>query len=103
MNDINKYPALKSLLAGSFYQCWEEFDGRPASEIVKEAVSSFSRSDSLKAIEELNEIFSHIESLVEFDRIIGRQIGCNYSPKYYGISDVEWLVELKQKLEKNSL
>lgn len=53
-----KYPGMKSLLAGSFYQCWEEFDGRSADEVLNEALSESSVIELERAIRELSEIFS---------------------------------------------
>lgn len=31
--------------------------------------------------------------------LIGYEFGCNYSPTYGGKSEIEWLVEIKQKME----
>ena len=93
-----KYPALRDLLAGSFFQYWEEYDGRPASEIVDEAIEGTSKTEQIKAVDELNKIFNLLKNVGQLEEIIGYDIGCNYNSEDDGISHVEWLVDLKHKL-----
>lgn len=100
-NKEDKFPALKNLLAGSFYQCWSEFDGRPASEIVDEAVSESSKEQLQASINEIDEIFKLLTELGGLEQIIGYDIGCNYDSEDDGISHVEWFVGLKRKLQSS--
>ena len=87
-------------MAGSFYQCWDEYDGRPASEIVDEAIEGTSKTEQIKAVDEINKIFNLLKEVGQLEDIIGYDIGCNYSSEDDGISYIEWLVELKNKLER---
>lgn len=94
------YPVLKNLLAGSFYQCWAEYDERSAQQIVDDVIAETRPKEIQEAINELDKIFDVIKNSAPLGNLIGHEIGCNYDPEYDGISDVEWLVELKQKLLK---
>jgi len=93
-----KYPELSTLLAGSFYECWDEFDDRTASEIVEGSLDEAGIKEIQGAIEELNNVFEVIKNEAGLVKLIGNDIGCNYDPEYDGLSLVEWLVSLKKKL-----
>ncbi|MCV2886695.1 hypothetical protein OE749_18570 [Aestuariibacter sp. AA17] len=89
------------LLAGSFYQCWAEIDGRPPEEIVDEAISELRREQLNDVLVDIKKIFNLIEGVIDFDEIFGNEIGCNYSPVYDGKTYIEWLIELQLKLREN--
>jgi len=100
MTEKNEYKGLRNLLAGSFYQCWDEYDDRSPEEIVDSVVSELKETEIQEALDDLSKIFDLINSRVDFTYILGRLAGCNYDPNYDGITDIEWLVSLKQKLDK---
>lgn len=100
MTDRKEYKGLHNLLAGSFYQCWDEYDDRSPSEIVDGAISDLNQSEIEEAIDDLLSIFNLISSNTNFEYILGHSAGCSYDPNYDGITDVEWLVALKNKLEQ---
>jgi hypothetical protein len=93
-----KYPNLTALLAGSFYECWADFDDRAPDEIVKDSLGEASLTELQGAIEELDNVFELIKKQTELVKLIGSEIGCNYDPEYDGLSCVEWLVDLKKKI-----
>ncbi|MFI2812208.1 MULTISPECIES: contact-dependent growth inhibition system immunity protein [Microbulbifer] len=95
-----RYPALFNLLAGPFYQCWYEYDCRPASEILYDAVAQSKDEEKSLAINEINKIVSCCYESSQLDEILGKEIGCNYNPGDDGISSLDWLLEIKESLEK---
>lgn len=95
-----KYSGLHTLLAGSFYQCWDEYDDRSPDEILDNAIAHLADSEIENALQDLKEIFKLISLQIDFNHIIGTIAGCNYDPNFDGVSDVEWLVEMKRKLQK---
>lgn len=97
-NSKLKYPSLRDLLAGSFYQCWEEYDSRPPSEILKEAISGITRENKIKAVSEIDLILSSLKDNSELENIIGYDIGCNYSSEDDGIPYIDWLETIKENL-----
>lgn len=97
-----KYEKLNGLLSGFFYQCWNEFDDRTADSIVDEAIEGTTSEDIKEAIKELDDIFVFIKEKADLDELIGYKLGCNYVSENDGISSVEWLVYLKNKLFQHS-
>ena len=100
MTEKNEYKGLRNLLAGPFYQCWNEYDNRSPEEIIDSSISELKSDEIQEALSDLKYIFKLISERVDFGYILGRLAGCNYDPNYDGITDVEWLVGLKNKLEE---
>lgn len=93
-----KYKSISILVGGSFYPYWSEYENKSSQDILTESIKE-SRSDLLnKVVEELDTVFSLIQRDANTGDIIGYQFGCSYNPEHDGKSDVEWMVEIKQKV-----
>ncbi|WP_308367232.1 MULTISPECIES: contact-dependent growth inhibition system immunity protein [unclassified Microbulbifer] len=95
-----KYPALFNLLAGSFYQCWYEYDHRSSDEILYDSISQSTDEEIFLALKEVEKIISSAGSDADFGKILGRDIGCNYNPSDDGLSNLDWLLKVKRVLEE---
>lgn len=92
------YNGLRNMLAGSFYQCWSEFDERNPDKIVDDIISGLKPQDIEDALADIHSILLYVEDRVNFVEILGEKAGCEYDPQYDGMSNVEWIIELKRKL-----
>lgn len=100
-----KYKGMRWLLSGPFYQCWAEFEECTAEEILQESINEAKDFEVDKALDELEQIFNKVDKTEVMIDLIGYGFNCSYAPSADGKSDIEWLVEIKQKLmaQKNRI
>lgn len=97
----NKYQNLENLLSGTFYQCWADYDDRSADEKIDEVINLSKETELMGAIDELNQMFEEIGIKNNLEKLILWGIGCEYDSKSDGKSNIEWLVEIKQKIQSH--
>ena len=95
-----KFPSLKNLLAGPFYQCWYEYDDRPAENILKESIDESSFDEIRKVLNEVDKILNSKNEMKHIKDTFSNDIGCNYNPEEDGISYLEWLDNIRFESNK---
>lgn len=93
--DINE---MASFLAGEFYQCW----GGETEEDMVQVIENLSKDDRMSKlfISAISRFLSLIDELPEIeDSMI--KLGHSYDPSYDNMSQIEWLVLVKQYMKGN--
>ena len=96
----NETTELSRTLCGSFHQTWDlDYNGNMI-EVIEEIFSS--DIDKKQVLHGIEKLLSSLERLPDVQKILQR-VRTDYDPKEDGMTEIEWLVLIKQYLQGNNL